>query len=311
MNGRDDLMDFAARTAQAAGRITLEHFGGAEVRFKGDGSEVTAADLAAEEHVRRAISEAFPDDGIMGEEGDEVPSKSGRRWIVDPIDGTRSFASGVPLYSVLLTLEVDGAPVLGCLHIPPTGDTVVAATGAGAWHNGRRARVSECDELAAARLVTSGLEYWRDSSTDAHRAGFERLVKATRFARTWGDGFGYFMVATGRAELFVDPVCGKYWDYAPMTVILPEAGARLTRFDGGPITDQGDALASNGRLHAAAAAVLLDAPTGAGWALWRQDDNGNRELMRRYGAREEAERERAAFEARGHKQTYGVEPAAE
>lgn len=252
----DTLMDFASRTAQAAGRITLEHFGRVAVRFKDDGSEVTAADLAAEAFIRATVAEAFPDDGIMGEEEAETPSRSGRRWIIDPIDGTRSFGSGVPLYAVLLTLEEGGVPTLGCAHFPASAETLVAATGAGAWHNGRRARVSECDDLSVARVTTSGLEYWRDLADDAGRAGFDRLVRATRIARTWGDAFGYLMVATGRAELFADPSCGNYWDYAPMTVILPEAGGRLSRFDGAPLAAHSTALASNGRLHEAAAALL-------------------------------------------------------
>jgi histidinol-phosphatase len=254
---RDNLMDFAARTARGAGDVTLEHFGRAAVRFKGDGSEVTAADVAAEEYVRRAIAEAFPDDGILGEEGEERPSRNGRRWIVDPIDGTRSFASGVPLYGVLLALEMDGAPVVGCIHLPATRETLVAATGAGAWLNGERARVSGCDEIASARLVTSGYEYWRDYSTDADRAGFERLVRMARVGRTWGDAYGYLMVATGRADLMVDPTAAMYWDHAPMLVIFPEAGGRFTQFDGAPIVPQSSALAANPRLHEAAATVLL------------------------------------------------------
>jgi len=256
MTDADNLMDFAARTLQAAGEVTLQHFRSAAVEFKSDGSEVTAADRAAEEHVRAALADAFPDDGILGEEGEDRPSRSGRRWVVDPIDGTRSFASGVPLYSMLLTLEVGGAAVLGCCHVPVSRETLVAFTGAGAWVDGRRARVSECDDLAAARLVTSGLEYWRDHSTDAHRAGFERLVKATRFARTWGDGFGYLLVATGRVELISEPICGAAWDIAPFGVIFGEAGGRFTQFDGSPVVPWSTSLAGNPVLHAAAARVL-------------------------------------------------------
>jgi histidinol-phosphatase len=256
MTDLDTLMDFAVRTMRGAGELTLQHFGTAAVDYKGDGSEVTAADLAAEAYVRAAIAEAYPDDGILGEEGDDRPSTSGRRWIVDPIDGTRSFAAGVPLYACLLALEVDGSPVLGCCHLPVMGDTVVAAMGAGAWVNGRRARVSDCDDLAAAKLVTSGFEYWRDRSTDEHRAGFQRLVGATRFARTWGDGYGYFLVATGRVELYCDPIAGAAWDIAPMGVILSEAGGRYTQFGGAPVGPWTSALASNGRLHDAALDVL-------------------------------------------------------
>lgn len=257
MMDMDNLMDFAARTARAAGDVTLRHFGSAAVRFKGDGSEVTAADVEAEAHIRAALAEAFPEDGVMGEEDVETPSRSGRRWIIDPIDGTRSFASGVPLYSVLLTLEDGGRPVLGCAHLPGVGSTLVAAVGAGAWLDGVRVRVSDCDDMLAARVVTSGLEYWRDHASGARRAAFDQLLLATRFTRTWGDGFGYYLVATGRAELFCDPVCGQYYDYAPFQVIMPEAGARLSRFDGSPLAPMSDALASNALLHDRAAAILL------------------------------------------------------
>ncbi|HEX5725227.1 MAG TPA: inositol monophosphatase family protein [Longimicrobiaceae bacterium] len=255
----DDLMDFAARTAIGAGEITLRHFGRAAVRHKDDGSEVTEGDLAAEAFIRATVRERFPDDGVLGEEEGEVPSRSGRRWIADPIDGTRSFAAGVPLYAVLLTLEVDGVPSLGCLHLPPMGETLVAAVGAGAWLDGRPARVSACDALAEARVVTSGLEYWRDAATGAERAGFERLVRATRFARTWGDAFGYLMVATGRAEILADPVSGAYWDYAPMLVIMAEAGGRYTQLDGSPVRGPCTTLATNGRLHDAVVACFRTA----------------------------------------------------
>lgn len=253
---RDNLMDFAVRTARSAGEITLEHYGHAAVEYKGDGSEVTAADHAAERHIRAAIAEAFPEDGIVGEEGEDVPSRSGRRWIVDPIDGTRSFSSAVPLYAVLIALETDGAPTVGCCHLPVLRETLVAAKGAGAWLNGRPARVSECDDLSDARLVTSGFEYWRDRGKPEERAGFDRLVLATRFARTWGDGYGYFLVATGRVDLHCDPISGCYWDYAPFDVILSEAGGRFSQFDGSPVEAWTTTLATNGRLHAPAAAVL-------------------------------------------------------
>ncbi|HEU0014667.1 MAG TPA: inositol monophosphatase family protein [Longimicrobium sp.] len=263
MHDFDGLMDFASRIARGAGQVTLRHFGSAAVDFKGDGSEVTAADLAAEEYLRASIAEAFPDDGIVGEEGQDRPGRSGRRWILDPIDGTRSFACGVPLYCVLVALEQDGVPVLGCCHFPAIGPTLVAGRGAGAWLDGAPARVSDCEDLGSARLITSGLEYWRDRSDDEGRAGLDRLVHATRFTRTWGDGYGYFLVATGRAELLADPIAGAYWDYAPMSVILPEAGGRFTRFDGQPVGAWSTALASNGRLHHAAARLLTErSPAG-------------------------------------------------
>jgi histidinol-phosphatase len=250
----DNLMDFAVRTAERAGKITLEHFGRVAVERKLDGSEVTAADHAAEAYIRQMIAERYPDDGIVGEEGSAVEGSSGRRWIVDPIDGTRSFASGVPLYGVLIAVEIDGVPVVGCCHLPVLREMIVAATGAGAWHNGGKASVSEVDTLEEARVVTGGLEYWRDWTTDAGKEGWTRLVGRTRFARTWGDCYGYLLVATGRAEILADPATGSYWDYAPMVPIIEEAGGRFTTFGGAPAGAWTTALATNGRVHDQAAA---------------------------------------------------------
>jgi histidinol-phosphatase len=253
MSDLDGLMDFASRTTAAAGALTLEHFGNAVVEFKGDGSEITAADLAAEAHLRGAIEERFPEDGMLGEEGSLRESRSGRRWIFDPIDGTRSFASGVPLYGVLLALEVDGTPTVGCCHFPAMGQTLVAATGAGAWFNGRPARVSAVDTLADARLVTSGLEYWRSWASDEGMAGWHRMLQSVRVARTWGDCFGYAMVATGRADIMADVAGGSPWDIAPMVPILKEAGGRFTTLGGARPGPWRSALATNGLLHQSAA----------------------------------------------------------
>jgi histidinol-phosphatase len=245
----DNLMDFAVRTSEAAGRITLAQFGSAVVTFKLDGSELTDADTAAEEHMRSAIAEHYPEHGIFGEEGARVSGIGRFRWIVDPIDGTRSFASGVPLYGVLLALEERGVPTLGCCHFPVLSFTIVAARGAGCWSGGRRVEVSSCERLDEARIVTSGLEYWRDWATPLCRQGFDRLVSLGRFTRTWGDCYGYCMVASGRADVLADPACGARWDYAPMIPIITEAGGIFSTLSGGSIHSWSTALATNGRLH--------------------------------------------------------------
>lgn len=250
----DSLMELTAGLAVRAGEITLEHFGDAAVERKGDGSEVTAADRASEAFLQQSIRERFPDDGILGEEGTSVHGRSGRRWVIDPIDGTRSFAAGVPLYGVLIALQVEGAPVLGCCHLPGLGQTLIAAQGAGAWLNGVRTGVSAIDELSEARVVTSGLEYWRDWATDAGREGWETLVRRTRFTRTWGDCYGYVLVATGRAEIFADVACGAEWDYTAMVPILAEAGGRYTSLGGESMRAWRSSLATNGRVHEAAMA---------------------------------------------------------
>jgi histidinol-phosphatase len=256
----DNLMRFATDTAAEAGRITLTHFGSVQVEFKGDGSEVTAADRASEAYILAAIGERFPDHGVFGEEGASVESRSRYRWIIDPIDGTRSFASGVPLYGVLLALEKDGRPILGCCHFPALSDTIVAADGAGCWRGEARVSVSSCDTIADARIVTSGLEYWRDWATEPAKEGFQRLIARGRFGRTWGDCFGYVLVATGRAEILADPACGAYWDYAPMVPIITEAGGRFTTLGGRPVGTWTSALATNGILHEDASRCWGTAP---------------------------------------------------
>lgn len=248
----DNLMEFAASTARRAGEITMQHFGHVATERKGDGSEVTAADRASEAYILETLRERFPEDGILGEEGGVSESRSGRRWIVDPIDATRSFSSGVPLFGVLIALEVDGEPVLGCCHMPALGETLVAATGAGAWLNGVRSRVSQVDTIEEARVLTSGMEYWRDWATEEGREGWSRLVGRARFARTWGDCFGYLLVATGRAEVMADPAAGAPWDLLPMIPILREAGGTFTTLGGGVVRPWTTALASNGRVHDAA-----------------------------------------------------------
>jgi histidinol-phosphatase len=259
----DDLLDFASAAAREAGEIAMRAFGAVQEEQKGDGSEVTEADRAAERHLRARIAEAFPDDAVLGEEGGETSGSSGRRWILDPIDGTRSFVSGVPLFAVLIALEDAGAVRLGCCHFPALGETLLAASGAGAWLNGAPVRVSECAEIAEARVVTSGLEYWRDWASPEGLEGWRRLVGASRFARTWGDAYGYAMVATGRADLLADPACGALWDVAPMQVILPEAGAAFTTLAGGPTHPWSTALAGSPVLHGRALALWKAAGSDA------------------------------------------------
>jgi histidinol-phosphatase len=255
-------MDFSLRTIRAAGDIAMKHFGFTAVEFKKDGTELTAADTAAETFLRAEVAANFPDHAILGEEGGATERPSRYRWVIDPIDGTRSFASGVPLFGMLLSLEEDGVPVVGCCHFPATGETLIAATGAGCWLGDRRVSVSACDRLADARVVTSGLEYWRDWATPEGRAGFDRLVSGCRIARTWGDCFGHALVATGRAEIFADPACGKRWDYSAIIPIISEAGGKLSTLGNLPIRDRSTGLTTNGLLHSTAVAC---------WGQGRED----------------------------------------
>jgi len=242
---RAELLDFATDLAWRAGRVTLPYFQtGVSAERKADQTPVTVADRAAERLVREAVGARFPDDGILGEEEGSLNPGAGRRWIVDPIDGTRSFVRGVPLYAVLLALEEEGEPVLGVVHFPALGETVYAAAGLGCWVNGRPARVSSVDRLEDACVITS------DAKLAAHGAraeGWARLAAAADVARTWGDAYGYALVATGRAEAMVDAEM-QVWDAAAVAVVVREAGGVFTDWAGSATHAGGCGVGTNAAL---------------------------------------------------------------
>ncbi len=238
------LLRVATSAGRAAGRLTLESFGGRIVpEVKPDGSPVTPVDRAAEAELRRSIEEAFPDHTIVGEEGGISGTDPRVRWILDPIDGTKSFIHGVPLYSVLVAVEVDGAFSVGVIHLPALGETVAAATGLGCRWNGKRAHVSVVERLSEATVVTSSVR-----ALESTGLPFSRLANATRTQRGWGDGYGFALVATGRADAMVDSGL-HLWDIAPMFPILSEAGGSVTDWNGTRTADATNFVASNGRVH--------------------------------------------------------------
>lgn len=229
-------LEIAIAAVEKAGRLTLEYFrGDFAVEHKADASPVTIADRSAEEQLRATLAAAFPDDGLLGEEFGALPGKSGRRWIIDPIDGTQSFIRGVPLYGVLLGLEDRGRCVVGAVAFPPLGETYWAAQGAGAYLNGSRIQVSSVTRLADATVLTSDAkpEHYGD-----FYAGYERLLRGSARQRGWGDCYGYALVARGAADVMVDPKLNP-WDIAAILPLLEEAGGTFfdwsgtTRIDGG------------------------------------------------------------------------------
>lgn len=242
------LLEFATDLAWKAGRTTLAHFQtGAAVEFKDDASPVTIADREAERLLRDRISKHFPADAILGEEFGASSGRSGRRWIIDPIDGTRSWIRGVPLFGTLVALEIGGRPVIGVIHLPALGETVCAAEGQGCWWNGRRARVSATADLAAALVLTSDAG---PMPAGRLRDGWERVAGAAGTCRTWGDCYGYALVATGRAEAMIDPVL-SVWDAAAMMPIIREAGGVVTDANGAERHDTGNLVATNALLSEA------------------------------------------------------------
>jgi histidinol phosphatase-like enzyme (inositol monophosphatase family) len=245
--------DFAIAIAQAAGDETLRFFRHADltVERKADKSPVTIADRTAEELLRNRIAERFTNDAILGEELGTRDGTSGFQWVLDPIDGTKSFIHGVPLYTTLVAVLHNDEPRIGVIHSPATGETVYAAKGDGCWYtsalnaNPKPARVSQVTRLDEGLLLTSEIESFKQHASAGALDFFLRLQAAARLSRTWGDGYGYLMVATGRAEVMIDPVM-KLWDAAPLQTVIEEAGGKFTDWEGNATIHAGEAIATNG-----------------------------------------------------------------
>ena len=254
----NDLMEAAAEVAAIAGRVALRHYRrGIAVESKRDGSPVTIADREAEQAARDWIAARFPGDAIAGEELGETPGTTGRRWLIDPIDGTRSFVRGVPLWGSLVAV-LEGDDVLaGAAMFPAAGESIAAARGEGCWHDGSRCRVSDVSRLADAVVLTTDERAFSDMASEV---GWRRITATAATSRTWGDCFGYLLVATGRAEVMIDPVLNP-WDAACFVPIIAEAGGRLTSL-GGETWPLPNAIATNGAL----AGIARDAFHGGRWA---------------------------------------------
>jgi histidinol phosphatase-like enzyme (inositol monophosphatase family) len=242
--------EFALSAAWEAARSTLAHFqsDSLAVELKGDLSPVTVADRNAEQLLRDRIGRKFPHDAILGEEFGEQPGTSGYRWILDPIDGTKSFVHGVPLYGTLVGVELERRSVIGVIVVPALDECAYAAIGEGAWHqrgdqSPRPARVSNVAKLSDALVSTSEIRY----PTGGRQEALLRLAQAARISRTWGDCYGYLLVATGRAEVMIDPLM-NVWDAAALQPILTEAGGTLTDWQGNETIYAGEAIATNGKL---------------------------------------------------------------
>jgi histidinol-phosphatase len=241
----NEFLEFAINAAWQAGRQTLAHYQtGVAVQQKIDRSLVTVADKNAEELLRRLISSQFPDHAIVGEEFGDDERQSTHRWIIDPIDGTNTFVRGVPFYGVLVALEIDREPVVGVTYFPAMDEMIAAAKGRGCFWNGRRARVSGVTRLADACVV------YTDSRGVRERLGpdWDALQEATALQRGWGDCYGHCLVATGRADVMLDPRMNP-WDCAALIPILQEAGGRFSDWRGRVTVDGGDAVSTKGALH--------------------------------------------------------------
>ncbi len=247
------LLQAVAEVASLASAEAMKHYRSSlDVESKADGSPVTLADRNAERVAREWIERRFPADGILGEEFGEVRANAPRRWLLDPVDGTRAFVRGVPLWGTLVAV-VEGEHVLaGAAEYPAVGEKLSAARGEGCWWNGRRAHVSLVSDMSEALVLATDGGFKR---TPERGAAWSALAARTADARTWGDCFGYLLVATGRAELMTDGTLSP-WDIAALQVLVEEAGGVFTDWHGRSSAFGDGAIATNAALATALRAAL-------------------------------------------------------
>ena len=241
------LLQTALTAAHEAGLVTLRYFRsvGLPIEIKGDSSPVTIADREAEKTIAQIVKSRFPDHQLLGEEFGERSGEAPVRWIIDPIDGTKSFISGVPLYGTLIGVEVEGEVSVGVVSMPALGEVYYATVGGGAFCNGRSIQVSPTSDLSESVILTTSDRSLRVDKDSAQR--YDHLVERTLFQRTWGDCYGHMLVASGRAEAMLDPGM-SVWDSAPLKVIVDEAGGVFTDWQGEPTIHGGSAISTNALL---------------------------------------------------------------
>lgn len=245
--------DLAVEAARQAGDLAHTYFDGSfEVEWKADQSPVTVADRRAEELIRALVARHFPADGFLGEEFGDRPGETGYRWVIDPVDGTKSFVRGIPLWSTLVGLEYRGEQIAGVCYAPGLHQLWRALRGDGAYRNDRRIRVSDVADLSRSLLCYSSVTWFRAGGREA---AFLELASRTDRQRGYGDWYGFALVAQGSAEVMVDAGLQR-WDSAAPKALVEEAGGRFTDWQGRPTADAPDVLASNGRVHAETLRIL-------------------------------------------------------
>jgi histidinol phosphatase-like enzyme (inositol monophosphatase family) len=245
MTNPSDFLNFALDAAWQAGRVTLGHFQtGVAVQRKADNTPLTIADQQAEQKLRQLIQQYWPEHNIIGEEYGRTQTDSPYTWVCDPIDGTKSFMCGVPLYANLMALLYENEPIVGVINLPALNEMVYAVRGGGCFWNGRPAHVSTTKNLADAVVLRSELE---TQDRYGRSEAWQKLVDASWVQRTWGDAYGYSLVATGRADVMLDPVMAL-WDIAPLQVIMEEAGGTLTDWQGEATIHHEECIATNTHL---------------------------------------------------------------
>ena len=240
------MIEFARSLAEASGRLLAERFHEADptVELKEDRSIVTETDRDAEEMMREMINDRYPGHGIIGEEFGSENTDAEYVWTLDPIDGTISFVSGVPLFGTLIGLMHNGEPILGVIHQPVLGELMIG-DGVKTTHNGREVSIRPCSRLEDATLLTTDPNL-ADRFQDG--AKFQALRRSAAMTRTWGDCYGYLMLASGRADIMVDPIMNQ-WDLVPLIPIIRGAGGVITDWHGGDPVTGNSIVAAGPDLH--------------------------------------------------------------
>ncbi len=244
-------LELAVEIAREAGELILRHYQHPDlsIEMKADATPVTVADREAERLIRERIEEEFPHDGLLGEEFGDQPGHSGFQWIIDPIDGTKSFMHGVPLFGTLIGVVKDGRAEIGVCRMPALNEVVYAASGCGCWWQQndaepRAAHVTETARLSSALLCYTSAGYFEQAG---EMSVFEALRKACRRSRGWGDCYGHLLVATGRADLIVEAAL-QPWDAAGLVAILREAGGHFVDWEGRESFTSGGGISINDAL---------------------------------------------------------------
>jgi len=251
--------DALIRAAGEAGKHALSYFPDCQsdafadqVIWKGDNSPVSVADREAEAMLKKQLLEQFPGDGFLGEETGEILSTTGFRWVVDPIDGTRSFVRGVPHWATLAAIEYDDQPIAGVAYEPVIDRMWRAMRGDGAYRDDLRIHVSTIDSLAESQMFYSSMSWFMKADKQAE---FIQLVRATQRQRGFGDYYGHLLLAQGAGEFMIEHGVHE-WDIAALKVIVEESGGRFTDWNGISTVKHTDCLASNGKVHDAVMAIL-------------------------------------------------------
>lgn len=237
----------ATEIALQAGELVMRYFrAGIPVEQKSDASPVTAADREAESLIKERIAKEFPNDSIVGEEFGLSGATSERTWYIDPIDGTRSFIHGVPLFAVLIGLSIRDESVLGVANFPSTRELFIASSGGGAFCNDRQIHVNETKTMSESLVVCGSISSFSKSD---RLQGLLRLTESAGSVRHWGDAYGHCMVASGRASAMVDPIVAD-WDTCAVSCIVREAGGMATDFRGTSGFRGGELISCNSHIHA-------------------------------------------------------------